>query len=80
MVGEEAKAGIENSVRVAFAQVGRVEADTEDPGTITGIDCAGTGVLLRFVIKEMHKYGSLTIQNTFKMLLIGIRILREKNW
>ena len=42
-VGEEAKAGIENSVRVAFAQVGRVEADTEDPGTITGIDCAGTG-------------------------------------
>ena len=43
MVGEEAKSGIENSVRVAFAQVGRVEADTEDPGTITGIDCAGTG-------------------------------------
>ena len=43
MVGEEANAGIENSVRVAFAQVGRVEADTEDPGTITGIDCAGTG-------------------------------------
>ena len=43
MVGEEAKSGIENSVRVAFAQVGRVEADTEDPGTIIGIDCAGTG-------------------------------------
>ena len=43
MVGEEAKSGIENSVRVAFAQVGRVEADTEDPGTITGISCAGTG-------------------------------------
>ena len=43
MVGEEAKSGIENSVRVAFAQVGRVEADTEDPGTITDIDCAGTG-------------------------------------
>ena len=43
MVGEEAKSGIENSVRVAFAQVGRVEADTEDVGTITGIDCAGAG-------------------------------------
>ena len=42
--------GIENSVRVAFAQVGRVIADTEDPETITGITCAdddkdsGTGV------------------------------------
>ena len=42
--------GIENSVRVAFAQVGRVIADTEDPETITGITCtdddkeSGTGV------------------------------------
>ena len=42
--------GIENSVRVAFAQIGRVEGTTaDDPedaskvGLITGIDCAATG-------------------------------------
>ena len=29
--------GIENSVRVAFAQIGRVNAETNDPGKITGI-------------------------------------------
>ncbi len=32
-------AGIENSVRVAFAQIGRVSAGTETPGLITGIAC-----------------------------------------
>jgi len=31
--------GIENSVRVAFAQVGRVSAKTTDPSVITGITC-----------------------------------------
>ena len=47
--GGEQNTGIENSVRVAFAQVGRVEAtdDTvEDDGvanTIRGISCAGGG-------------------------------------
>ena len=34
--------GIENSVRVAFAQVGRVKADTSSVETITGITCAKT--------------------------------------
>ena len=38
--GEE-KAGIENSVRVAFAQIGRVEANTESVDNITKITCAG---------------------------------------
>lgn len=33
--------GIENSVRVAFAQIGRVKATTTDVNTITGISCAG---------------------------------------
>ena len=32
--------GIENSVRVAFAQVGRVKADTEAQDNITGITCS----------------------------------------
>ena len=39
----EKNTGIENSVRVAFAQIGRVEATTEDVGTITGINCQGGG-------------------------------------
>lgn len=34
--------GIENSVRVAFAQIGRVES-TKAAGTITGITCATSG-------------------------------------
>ena len=32
-------AGIENSVRVAFAQIGKVNAQTTDVATITGIKC-----------------------------------------
>jgi len=35
--------GIENSVRVAFAQIGRVKATTEDVSTITGITCKTQG-------------------------------------
>ena len=37
--GGEEKTGIENSVRVAFAQIGRVKATTEDLSVITGITC-----------------------------------------
>jgi len=36
--------GIENSVRVAFAQIGRVNGKTTDVNTITGITCANTSV------------------------------------
>ncbi len=32
--------GIENSIRVAFTQLGRVKADTTDQDTITGMTCA----------------------------------------
>ena len=35
--------GIENSVRVAFAQIGRVKATTENVSTITGITCNTAG-------------------------------------
>ena len=35
--------GIENSVRVAFAQIGRVIGTTTTPEVITGIDCAPDG-------------------------------------
>ena len=35
--------GIENSVRVAFAQIGRVKATIEDVPTITGITCETKG-------------------------------------
>lgn len=35
----EANTGIENSVRVAIAQIGRVKSDTSTIGTITGITC-----------------------------------------
>lgn len=35
-----ANTGIENSVRVAFAQIGRVKATTTDVETITGITCS----------------------------------------
>ena len=38
----EANTGIENSVRVAFAQIGRVKATVTDQATITGITCANT--------------------------------------
>lgn len=34
--------GIENSVRVAFVQIGRVKGTTTDQSTITGIKCADT--------------------------------------
>lgn len=34
-----ANTGIENSVRVAFAQIGRVKGTTDDAATITGITC-----------------------------------------
>ena len=34
--------GIENSVRVAFAQIGRVKGDTTDATNITGITCSDT--------------------------------------
>ena len=37
--GGVANTGIENSVRVAFAQIGRVKATTTDVSTITGITC-----------------------------------------
>ena len=36
--------GIENSVRIAFAQLGRVEATTSNISAITGIDCTGTNM------------------------------------
>jgi len=35
-----ANTGIENSVRVAFTQIGRVKADTESAANITGITCS----------------------------------------
>ncbi len=38
-----ADTGIENSVRVAFAQIGRVIGTTTTAGTITGITCASEG-------------------------------------
>ena len=40
--GGAADSGIENSVRVAFAQIGRVKGDTTDAATITGITCSTT--------------------------------------
>ena len=41
--GGVAGTGIENSVRVGFAQIGRVEATTTAQATITGITCATSG-------------------------------------
>ena len=41
--GGVAGTGIENSVRVGFAQIGRVEATTTTQATITGITCATSG-------------------------------------
>ena len=38
--GGVANTGIENSIRVAFAQIGRVQGDTVDQAAITGITCA----------------------------------------
>lgn len=40
--GGEPNSGIENSVRVAFVQIGRVKGTTTDQATITGIKCADT--------------------------------------
>ena len=39
--GGSAESGIQNSVRVAFTQIGRVIATTTDQGKITGINCTG---------------------------------------
>ena len=39
--GGSAESGIQNSVRVAFTQIGRVIATTSDVSKITGIDCTG---------------------------------------
>ena len=36
----EQNTGIENSVRVAFTQIGRIKADTQDIDSITGMKCA----------------------------------------
>jgi len=36
------KTGIENSIRLGFTQIGRVEATTPTVSTITGINCTGT--------------------------------------
>ncbi len=44
-VGGVAETGIENSVRVAFAQIGRVIATTTDQNTITGITCSDAGTV-----------------------------------
>ena len=41
----EENSGIENSVRVAFAQIGRVVATTDDPATVTGITCSTAGAV-----------------------------------
>ena len=43
--GGKAGTGIENSVRVAFTQVGRVKADTSNVGTITGMTCTTAGAV-----------------------------------
>ena len=40
-----ANTGIENSVRVAFAQIGRVEATTTTASTIQGITCSTSGAV-----------------------------------
>ena len=49
--GGVANTGIENSVRVAFAQIGRVVATTEESNTIQGITCTSddnvTGICTR---------------------------------
>ncbi len=51
-----ADTGIENSVRVAFGQIGRVNANTSDVGIITGITCTSdenvTGICRGAVIWE----------------------------
>lgn len=65
-------AGIENSVRVAFVQLGRVNANTTDVGTITGINCAGgegvTGICRDAQIWEpndtKHETNALNWYNT----------------
>ena len=43
--GGVAGTGIENSVRVGFAQIGRVQATTTTQATITGITCATSGAV-----------------------------------
>ena len=41
--GGVASTGIENSVRVAFAQIGRISAYSTNPTAITGITCSNSG-------------------------------------
>jgi len=51
--GGVANTGIENSVRVAFSQIGRVSGITTNPATITGINCAADGEGIPSVIDEL---------------------------
>ncbi len=52
-VGGVEDTGIENSVRVAFAQIGRVAGTTTTPATITSITCGDDGEGLPSVIGEL---------------------------
>ncbi len=67
-----ANTGIENSVRIAFAQIGRVIATTSDPTTITSITCNGggsvTGICRTAQIwepnEDKHVAGAISYYNT----------------
>ena len=59
--------GIENSVRVAFAQIGRVNGRTTDVSTITGIKCVPGENSPVTGIAVPHKFGNLMIHNTLLM-------------
>ncbi len=78
-----ANTGIENSVRVAFAQIGRVVATTNDPATITSITCNGgesvTGICRTAQIWEpnenKHVVGAINYYNTSCKVRKGTNVL-----
>ena len=63
----EQNTGIENSVRVAFAQIGRVKATVTDQATITGITCATdstvTGICSNRVAQIWEPNDTAHVQN-----------------
>ena len=86
--GGIANTGIENSVRVAFAEIGRVKATTTDVGTITGMTCAGgsevTGICRDAQIWEpndtKHVTNAINWYNTSCLKRTGADLTKEASY
>lgn len=83
-----ANTGIENSVRVAFAQIGRVKGTTTDASKITGISCVSgngvTGICRTAQIWEpndtAHEANAIRWYNASCLKRTGIDVTSEESY